>query len=243
MCPFFPIQYVGVSYNHFFCHAKACRNKCPTKPATINANIRCRCVRRLQTPGSGYYTFSTLGALHLRLLHCTTSATSACNLHTGPSEDRGVMSLVRRHHLQGTTMFVGVSCKSFQYHLRSEAKRYCGNSISLRCLTIVNWQRETGDENEELSYSVDHNQKLLAGVVNCGCTDHPTKHSVPRLHLYQLNFHCKQLWLLFHLSCVHSAVLYIPDSTVTRAYIKMQEPRLSRTLHAPAVHTGTPACL
>ena len=29
--------------------------------------------------------------------------------------------------------------------------------------------------NEELSYSVDHNQTLSAGVVNCGCTDHPTK--------------------------------------------------------------------
>ena len=116
-CPFFPIQYVGVSYNHFFCHAKACRNKCPTKPAIINANIQCRCVRRLQTPGSGYCTLSTLGALHLRLLHCTTSATSACNLHTAPSEYRGAMSLVRRHHLQGTTMFVGVSCKSFSVPL------------------------------------------------------------------------------------------------------------------------------
>ena len=30
-------------------------------------------------------------------------------------------------------------------------------------------------------------------------------------------------------------------SIVTRAYIKMQEPRLNRTLHAPAAHTGTPA--
>ena len=33
------------------------------------------------------------------------------------------------------------------------------------------------------------------------------------------------------------------ESIVTRAYIKMQEPRLSRTLHAPAAHTGTPTCL
>ena len=32
-------------------------------------------------------------------------------------------------------------------------------------------------------------------------------------------------------------------SIVTRAYIKMQESRLNRTLHAPAAHTGTPASL
>ena len=52
-----------------------------------------------------------------------------------------------------------------------------------------------------LSFSVDHNQKLLAGVVNWVHTDHPTTLSEPILYLYQLNFHCKQLWLLFHLSC------------------------------------------
>ena len=114
------------------------------------------------------------------------------------------------------------------------------NLLNLRCLTKCY-------PNEillsQFLSKLTTNQKLLAGVVNCGCTDHPPKLPESRLHLYQLNFHCKQKWLLYYLSCVHSAVLYIPDSTITRAYIIMQEPRLSRTLHAPAVHTGTPTCL
>ena len=39
------------------------------------------------------------------------------------------------------------------------------------------------------------------------------------------------------------SLLYAMDQQYTRAYIKMQEPRLSRTLHALAVHSGTPTGL
>ena len=52
-----------------------------------------------------------------------------------------------------------------------------------------------------------------------------------QLALAQMNMH----------NCNLHCVVYNLNNT--RAYIKLQEPRLSRTLHPPPVHTGTPTCL